>query len=55
MTYYESAEGVEISRARAVKELVRHGIPEDEQSEFCADCGDKENYAAQVVLAWLGY
>lgn len=53
MTYYESAEGMEISRARAIKELVRHGIPEDEQSEFFADCGDKEK--AQVVLAWLGY
>ena len=55
MTYYESAEGVSISRARAIKELVRHGIPDAEQSEFFADCGDKENYAAQVVLAWLGY
>ena len=55
MTYYESAEGVEICRARATKELVCHGIPEDEQAEFFTDCGDKENYAAQVVLAWLGY
>lgn len=55
MTYYDSAEGVEISRARAVKELVRHGIPDNEQPEFFIDCGDRDNYDAQVVLAWLGY
>lgn len=55
MTYYESARSVEICRARAIKELVRHGIPEDEQPDFFADCGDKDNYDAQVVLDWLGY
>lgn len=51
-TYYESAEGQEISRARAEVEARRHGASVE---EMLADLGDSETYDAQAVLAWLGY
>lgn len=52
MTYYESAKGIQISKARAVAEINRHGC---DANEFFADCGEKETYRAQSVLDWLGY
>lgn len=52
MDYYESAEGVTISKERAKKEIEKHG---SSQLEFIADMGDDANYDAQAVLAWLGY
>ncbi len=56
MTYSESAEGVLITKARAVVELQRHGIFRAEEiAEFLADCGDREAYDAGDVLRWLGY
>lgn len=57
MDYYESAEGETISKARAFKELERHGCMMDDQgiAEFYAECGDREEYDAQAVLAFLGY
>lgn len=55
MTYYDSAEGVNISRARVVQELKRHGVPENEHAEFFAECGERTEYDAQQVLNWLGY
>lgn len=52
MDYYESAEGIEISRKRALQEIAKHGADAD---EFFTDCGYHETYDAQAVLAWLGY
>lgn len=54
-TYSESAEGIIISRDRAIVELKSHGVPEDGIEEFLSDCGDKPQYAATEVLTWLGY
>ena len=51
-TYYESAEGIEISRKRALAEVRKHGA---DTSEFFTDCGYSETYQAQAVLGWLGY
>lgn len=53
MTYFESAEATEISHARAIRELVNHGVTEF--ADFYAECGEREDYDAQEVLAWLGY
>lgn len=53
MDYYESAEGIMITRSRAMKELLNHGCQEFD--EFLADVGDKEEYEATEVLRWLGY
>ena len=56
MNYYESAEGLTITRERALLELARHGITSNEDIlEFFADVGEKEEYDAQKVLIWLGY
>lgn len=56
MDYFESAEGITITKARALKELARHGVdhPSD-LAQFIADCGDRAEYDAQEVLGWLGY
>lgn len=54
MTYYESAENVTITKARAFKEFEKHGVV-CEWGMFLSDMGDKEEYKAQDVLAWLGY
>ncbi len=54
MTYYDSAEAVTITPARALAELERHGVA-DEWADFVADMGDREDYDAQAVLEWLGY
>jgi len=51
--YYETAEGITISKQRAVEELAKHGI--DDTSEFFNDLGDNVTYEAQTVLEWLGY
>ena len=52
MNYYESAEGMTISKERAMSELVKHNAS---LSEFIVDNGEHEEYDAQDVLAWLGY
>jgi len=52
MYYYESAEGLLITRQRAIKECEKHGASAD---EMFAELGDHEQYDAQAVLAWLGY
>lgn len=56
MTYLESAEGVTITRSRALRELQAHGIccPAD-LAQFDADLGVQPTYAAHAVLHWLGY
>ena len=53
MDYYESAEGLTITRERALLELEMHHCEDIEQ--FFDDLGDKEEYQAQEVLDWLGY
>ncbi len=50
--YYESAEGIAISKERAKKEIEKHG---SSWLEFVQDMGDNVSYNAQSVLAWLGY
>ena len=52
-TYYESAEGITISRARALLELKRHYI--EDTTAFDEEVGVREYYSAQEVLRWLGY
>ena len=54
MTYYESAEGVQITNARAYAEFKSHGA-EDDWREFVAYYGKKDFYSAQNVLEFLGY
>jgi len=54
MTYYESAQGVTISKARAYKEFEDHGLTSD-WVEFVCWRGDRDSYLAEDVLGWLGY
>jgi len=56
MTYSDSAHGVTITRARALRELEAHGMtsPAD-VAQFFADMGYAATYAAHKVLRWLGY
>ena len=51
-THYESAIGVEISRARALAELADHGASVE---EFDEEVGYFQTYLATTVLDWLGY
>ncbi|MPL92145.1 hypothetical protein SDC9_38242 [bioreactor metagenome] len=54
--YLDSAEGVMISRDRALYELKRHGLEDPEDHEiFFADLGTADQYDAGEVLRWLGY
>lgn len=52
MSYYESAEGMTISKERTKKEVEKHGACWE---EFLLDNPEKDEYDAQEVLAWLGY
>lgn len=60
--YYDSAEGVLISRERAIRELRDHGITDTpsilEGLAEAIESGDyyrDGTYDAQRLLAWLGY
>lgn len=53
-SYYESAEGCTISRARA-KRMVERFDSDSTWADFVADHGDHPTYDAQVLLGWLGY
>jgi len=53
MDYYESAEDITITKARALQELDDHCCDDIEQ--FFDDLGECEEYDAQKVLEWLGY
>lgn len=57
MTYSESAKGITITKARALKELERHGciIDGETLSDFYGMLGNHEMYKASDVLAYLGY
>lgn len=52
MDYYESAEGITISKERAKYEIEKHC---SRWQEFTEDCGEYRSYDAQAVLAWIGY
>lgn len=52
-TYYQSAEGMEITRERAILELKKHKITD--LTDFFNDLGNFDTYSAQKVLEWLGY
>ena len=54
MDYYQSAHDMEISRARALREIYNHGAVDDLE-EFYAEYGFHDKYMAQDVLDWLGY
>lgn len=55
-TYFDSAEGLQLSRARALVELKRHGITDAaEINQFFLEMGPRETFDAQAVLIWLGY
>lgn len=54
MTYIESAEGIVISRERAIRELDKQGLLHDLET-FLTECGDKAEYLACDVLEWCGY
>jgi hypothetical protein len=51
-TYSESAKGVTVTKARAIRELAKHGA---DTSEFFAEVGERETYQAEEVMNWLGY
>ena len=53
MTYSESAQGLTITKERALLELKKHCI--DDIQCFLDECGDCATYDASEVLAWLGY
>lgn len=53
MTYSESAQGVMITKQRAIQELKAHGVVDIQ--EFFNDEGERDTYDAFVVLTWLGY
>jgi len=53
MTYLESAEGLTITKERALLELKKHCI--DDIQYFLEECGDCAIYDAAEVLEWLGY
>lgn len=56
MTYSESAAGITITKQRAFQELKAHGICHaDDFDLFLKECGDRPEYRASDVLAWLGY
>lgn len=58
MNYFESAQGEQITLARALQEIKRHGL-QSEENAFLLDCwgtkSDGKTIAAQDVLVWLGY
>ena len=62
MSYYDSAEGVEISWERATHELAKHGLTEQsDRDEFERECWiywsdvKTETIPARQVLDYLGY
>lgn len=55
MNYYESAEGQDITYARACRELRRHGIDKDDLDFVVEFPRDSFPRPAQAILDWLGY
>jgi hypothetical protein len=60
MTYSESAEGLRVTRQRALQELVRHGrtlesLDGFERDEFEGLFNADRKCNASQLLEWLGY
>lgn len=59
MTYSESAEGVRITLARAIRELRKHDCEAEEVYIFVAEVWEEEStdgtIDAATVMNWLGY
>lgn len=56
LTYFDSAEGEIITRARTLIEFKKHGTIEEEQTEFFSNYpNDCNEFDAQDVLIFLGY
>lgn len=53
--YYESAEDLTITRARACQELKAHNQNAEDVNQFFEELGFLSYYKAQDVLSWLGY
>jgi hypothetical protein len=55
-TIFMRYEGIDnttlVTRAEAIAEVRKHCIP---VAEFLAEMGDRGEYKARAVLAWLGY
>lgn len=51
MNYDEACEA-EVSKARALAEIARHGC---DAADFLADVGDRAVYRGADILNWLGY
>lgn len=55
-TYFDTAEGLTMTRERAIIELKRHGLTDRADLElFDKHFGTVTTYDAQAVLIWLGY
>jgi len=54
MDYYDSSEGLVISKQRTIQEIAEHNAS-SEIDDFYSIYGLKEEYNAQDVLNWLGY
>ena len=54
MDYYESAEGVILTRDQAIQEINDHNAF-NEIDDFYKEYGYQNFYYAQNVLIWLGY
>jgi hypothetical protein len=52
MGYWEEAEGLTLTRKQAEKLVLDH---QADLPEFYAEFGNKPDYKAHAVLAWLGY
>ena len=55
MTYYESAEGVLVTPARALRMLDEHGVEDYYQFWDEVQTDERGLYDAQDILTWLGY
>ena len=55
MSYYESAEGVTITKREAFILLRDHNCLLEQRAEMVEELGDLAEYDAQEVLKFLGY
>ena len=55
MSYYESAEGVQINEAEAFYHLKQYGMRDEDVRLFFNGVGVQPFYNAQELLDWLGY
>jgi hypothetical protein len=53
--YYDSAQGVRVTRKQAERELRKHGVPAEEQEDYFAQHPGATTFDGQELLRWLGY